>query len=431
MFAGEIEFDQSEGVRPGTLKLRLPESRKNANLVVNDMTLLDDRWKESYEDLRAQGMPRSKLDSEVLAPLVSGIRSTLKVITVQINFIPGGCLLSFCVSHSFVDASGAATALKMWAKHCRELQNLPKANDSDQSQYDGVPPSLHKGVNDAEYHKVKHRPELWHLLALHATENLERDPAATTVKHFRHLPAATLTPHNSNISACIFSINSAAMKKLKQEASPHAPEWVSSGDALVALLWRSIMRARFPPEILDAAQAAKESMVSVAVDGRKLRSLQIPPSYIGSVIFCSMTRLPMGVLLSPKTSLADTALMIRRNLEAAKDQQILEDAISLASSIPDVRSLKSAYFQDFFGADLITSSWIDLPFYDIEFGPIFGETGRAEFFWIPKGQLGGMCSIQPRRTDGIIDVNISLDVEQMRRLRKDEEFAQYFQFFSE
>ncbi len=433
ILAGEVGFDRSRGVRPGSLKLSIPETRQNAKIVVNDLTLPGGTWTDSYEDLRAQGMPPSKLDGKVLAPLVSGVGSTSKVVTVQVNFIPGGCFLSFCTSHSFIDASGNTLILEMWAKHCRELQNLPKAlasDGSDQPHSEGTHLSLRKELSNAEYEHLKHRSDLWHLLGLHAIENLEIVPTATTATDFRHFPAAASPPHTPSTTTCIFSIGPAVMKKLKQEAAPDGPEWVSSGDALVALLWRSIMRARFPPQSLDAAQTAKESIVTVALDGRKLLSSSLPTSYVGNVVFCCMTSLSMGALLSSETSLAETALTIRRNLEAAKKQQVLEDAIRLASSIPNVTSLKIA-FKDFLGADLITTSWIELPFYNIDFGPIFGETGRAEFFRIPKGQFGGICSLQPRQTNGVIDVVILLDVEQMRRLRKDEEFTQYLHFVSE
>lgn len=432
MLAGEVEFDQSKGVRPGSLKLRIPEPRPSANIVVNDLTLSDGRWEDSYEDLRAQGMPPSKLDGKVLAPLVSGVGSTSKVVTVQINFIPGGCLLSFCTSHSFIDAAGNALILEMWAKHCRELQDPPKSlisTGSHQPQLEEPRPSLRKGTCNAEYEELKHRPELWHLLGLHATENLTPVPTATNAKEFCHLPAAASPPHGPRTTTCIFSISPSAKKKLKQEATSDGPEWVSSGDALVALLWRSIMRARFPSHP-SAAQIGKESIVTVAIDGRKVLSPPLPTLYSGNVVFCCMTRSPMDALLSPKTSLKETALSIRRNVEAAKKQAVLEDAIRLASSIPDVSSLKIA-FKDFLGADLITTSWMEMSFYNIEFGPIFGESGRAEFFRMPEGQFGGICSLQPRQMNGIIDVVILLGVEQMKRLRKDTEFAQYFEFVSE
>ena len=433
--AGEIEFDRSEGVRPGTLKLKLLEHCLHESVAVNDMTRPGTVWKDSYATLRAQDMPSSKLDGEVLAPLVSGVSSTSKVASVQINLIPGGCLLALCTSHSFVDARGCLITAELWAKHCRELQSLPAPPFDGLSchmeEYN-IHSLIHKKGNNAEYNNLKHRPELWHLLGLHAIENLESGAITAGTKDFSHIPAASPLLIDRNIRSCIFSFSSFAMESLKQEASPKGPAWVSSGDTLIALLWRSIMLARFPfpDRNLEEAPDTRKSTVSVAVNGRKIIQPPLPVSYTGNVVFCCMTTLPMDTVLSPPTSLSDLALQIRKNVEITKEKRILEEAISLAACIPDVSSLKIA-FNDFFGADLTTTSWVDLPFYDLDFGPIFGKTGRMEFFRMPRGQFGGICSLQPRRTDGSVEVVICLATEQMTRLRENEHFAQYAQIVSE
>lgn len=432
VLASEVEFDRSEGVRPGSLILRIPESPEDSRIVVNDLTLPGSTWKDSYEELRAQGMPLSKLDGRVLAPLVSGVGSTCKVVTVQINLIRGGFSLSLCTSHSFVDAASNVTILEIWARHSRELQTLPGSpvSNSNQLPFKEMHSSIRKKTSEADYQRLKHRPELWHFLGLHATDNL--DPVSTTSagNAFRYIPAAMSPPGDPSTATGIFSITPDAMRTLKREATPDAPGWISSGDALVALLWRSIMQARFPPSSIDAGLSAKESIVTVAIDGRKLLSPPLPTSYIGNAVFCCMTSLSLGKLLSPGTSLAETALRLRRNIEAAKNPQFITDAVSLASSIPTVESLKIA-FSDFLGMDLITTSWVDLPFYNIDFGPIFGQTGKAEFFRIPRGQFGGICSLQPRQTNEVIDIIIFLEVEQMGRLKDDEKFAKYVKFVSE
>ena len=117
------------------------------------------------------------------------------------------------------------------------------------------------------------------------------------------------------------------MNKLRQEASPDGFEWVSSGDALVVLLWRSIMRAWFFPENLEGAPNTEELTVTVAVNDRKLLSSPLPPVYIGNVLLCCIARLSIGMLFLSRISLADTALKTRRNVDLAKEQQVLEDAI--------------------------------------------------------------------------------------------------------
>lgn len=433
MLRGEIGYDQSKDTRPGTLKLKIPESRRNGGFVVNDLSLPGSSWNSSYEDLRSQGVPPSKLDGEVLAPLVCGIGATTRVVTVQLNSIPGGYLLAFCSSHSFMDAKGCSLVLGLWARHCRDLQASPRALTSDyteEPQHEEMAGFRTSAMKNGEYDALKHRSELWHLLGLHATENLNYDLTATTAKEFCHIPAAVSPPDGPKTTTCIFSIKTTSLRRLKQDASPKTPAWISSGDALVALIWRCIMRARCPPAANRSTSLRKDSIVTVAIDGRKLLTPPILTSYIGNVVFCCMTSLPLGILLSPTTTLAETAVAIRRNVDLAKKDKVLDDSASLAATIPAVSSLKIA-FKDFLGVDLITTSWIELPFYDIDFGPIFGKTGRAEFFRIPRGQFGGICSFQPRQTNGVIDVSILLEVDQMNRLRTDKEFVAYMDFVAE
>ena len=399
---GKIVYHQSQGARPGSLELRISELIENANLVVNDMTHpgQERSWNESYHSLKAQGMPPRKMDGKILAPLVSGVGETDRVVTVQINFIPGGCLLAFCTSHSFMDAYGCALVLQAWAKHCREIENL-SVNEIANSSYD---PKFEEAndflmeMENSNYEELNDRVELWHLLGLHATKNLRKGQVITSSDDFRHIPAAVPPQGSPVTTTCIFVVDPTSLKRLKEDATPAPPDWISSGDALVALLWRSIMRARFPLEISRNDPNARQSIVSVALDGRQLLSPPHSPSYIGNVVFCCMTKLPTNVLLSPGTSLAETAVAIRKDIKAAKKPPILGDAISLAASLPDVSSLKIA-FEDFLGADLVTTSWVELPFYEIEFGPIFGKTGKADFFQIPNEQFGGICSLGVSKPD--------------------------------
>ena len=229
----------------------------------------------------------------------------------------------------------------------------------------------------------------------------------------------------------MISLSPAALALLKTEAAPKAsdvtdgrPVWVSTNNALVAFLWKHIMKARFPLASSPGSEDRRMSVVTVALEARKHVSPPIPPSYVGNVIFCCMTKLPPNVLTSPNTTMGSLAMMIRRNLEACKDPRMLADAIALASCVPDVRSLTYS-ISNWTREELVTTSWVDLPFFELEWGSIFGDTRRAEFFRFPKGQLDGLCFMHPRRLDGTIEINIGLEVEQMKRLVENEEFTKY------
>ena len=146
-------------------------------------------------------------------------------------------------------------------------------------------------------------------------------------------------------------------------------------------------------------------MIAVAMDGRK--GLGIPIDYVGNVVFESMTELDINTLTSPGTSLAAIATILRASLERSKSSNLPNDAVALAFCIPDVRNLAYA-IPDWVGKDLIPTSWVDMPYNEHVWGPIFGETGKAEFFRMPKGQFEGICSVQPRQPNDKVEVVIGL-----------------------
>ena len=243
--------------------------------------------------------------------------------------------------------------------------------------------------------------------------------------------------NTSSISTSIFSATPTALSKLKRDASPvpvpleahdgtKAAGWISTKDALAALLWRCIMKARFPSQPVTYIRVENyKSVIAVAMDGRK--SLGIPIDYVDNVVFESMTELDIGTLALPETSLAAIATILRASLERSKSSYLLNDAVALASCISDLRSLAYA-IPDWMGKDLILKSWVDMPYYKHLWGPMFGETGKVEFFRMPKGQFDGICSVHPRQPNGKVEVVIGLEVEQMERLRADREFSQYLAY---
>ena len=74
--------------------------------------------------------------------------------------------------------------------------------------------------------------------------------------------------------------------------------------------------------------------------------------YVGDVIFESIIKLDIGTLSSLKTCLASIATILRVYLEMSKSLDLLNDAVLLASYIPNVRSLAYAILS-WMGKDFI------------------------------------------------------------------------------
>jgi hypothetical protein len=277
-----------------------------------------------------------------------------------------------------------------------------------------------------EFERLKMRPELWKLLGLHWEDNLAPSDGPS-------LPVAIPAAGASipGMRTGIFSFSREACAKLKKDLSPvQLNQWISTKDALTALIWRSVMRARFY-DIKNIPRSAKgaepKSIVTVAVNGRSLFKPELPDTYINNVVYCCMNELPLSEVLGD-TTLTSLAGAIRQRIETIKsDTTLIQDANTLASCIPDVGKLTFA-FKDFLGFDLITSSWIDLPFYDIDFGPILG---RPDLIRVPRNQFGGLCCLQPRKPNGDIEVFISLKGDEMDRLLGDIDFNKYARFICE
>ncbi|KAJ0415835.1 transferase family-domain-containing protein [Aspergillus carlsbadensis] len=418
--------DPSQG-RAGSLRLQMPGSTPDTSIDVRDLTVPGSGWTHTYAELREASMPPSWLDPELLAPCIAGTKVPSRVFDVQINWIHGGCLLTMYGAHAAADAGGLATIVEFWAWQCRHVQasstHVDVDVDVDPSAIFGFGshvPALHDlPCSAAEFDRLKSRPELWKLLGLHwemnlaapapGDENNDDAPILPT-----KIPSVVAVP---GMRSCIFSITPEAAARLKQDATPpDGNGWVSTNDAIAALVWRSVMRARFP----DPASWSRSSIATVTVDGRSLDDLHIPPNYTGNVVFCCMTETTLTDLVS--STLAETASLIHRNVQTLKTNGSLQtDATRLAASIPDVRRLAIAFY-DSFGDNLVTTSWAGLPFYGVDFG---AGLGKPEFVRPPRGQFGGVCTFLPRRATGGVEVLLNLREGEMERVLGDAEFLRY------
>ncbi|MCJ1314169.1 hypothetical protein MMC25_007849 [Agyrium rufum] len=427
--AADMLRDNASGTRPGALKLHIPDPFENIKIVLKDLRAGDSGWRHSYKELKAAGMPLRYLDGRILAPLASGVGTTTKVISVQVNYMNDGYLLSLSSGHALMDACSLAAIMNLWAQYARVLQEEGQITTYDNIVVcDGRAEALYRPTSPEQFETLKVRPELWHVMCLDESKNLNPQPATASAEVSTAIPAAGSIPEN--LRTALFAIDASAVRILKDRISPTKPAWISGQDAIHALIWRCIMKARFPPNVSRVASYPNTTMLSITINGRSLLFPPISTSYIGNVLFFCLIDTHISKITLPETELTEVALLIRHRLEECKDKQLLSDAVDLAASIPDVQNLQ-IFMQDYLGAHLSTSSLVNLPFYKLDFGAIFGNGGRPEFFRLPKGQFGGICLLLPQKEDGTIEVTIGMKSEDMDRLLNDEEFSQYASFMSE
>lgn len=393
-------------------------------LIRKDLTHAGSEWTGTYQELKMGGIAPARLDEKILTPLMpGGVSPTRKLISAQVNFIEGGTLLTVSFSHLKFDAKSAASVTGEWARLCREFQQGSGNIFQEPCYISTHGPNQVTALasrTDANYEKLKNRIELWELCCIDGMRSPEPRSPERTKAPSNDISSPKVVSH-------IFVFSQPVLRKLKAKANAYLAIagaddvlWVSTLDSLTAFLWRHILRAKFP--MAPGFDLPKErSKLAVAVDGRKV--LSIPDTYIGNVVFEALPTLPIQKIISPETNLGYLAATIRSELMKCASASLLKEALALASSIPNhMLPTLLRLLDDPFGSEVLTTSWVNLPIYGMNWGDAIGNRGFIDFFRVPGGQAGGVNFILPQKKNGSLEVSISLKEHQMGRLMADKEF---------
>ncbi|KAH8655373.1 hypothetical protein BX600DRAFT_469538, partial [Xylariales sp. PMI_506] len=387
----------------------------------------------------------------------------------QANFIPGACLLCAAIFHSVSDGMADVTIFKVWADNCQELGT---SNTGAQKEDVLVLPSnaADRGLLEGLWEKDrKHKPytemdtsKNWGIIGLEsptAASDLpskEKDSLDTNsgkglkkskrIKQglrrtrdkmllkvlfkikgeeqaIRHILSSTQTELKSRL----FYVSPTKFADLKRECAKEG-KLVSGNDAVCALLWRCLMRARMAAASGEDSEQDHQgdSRLEMTLDGRPYLSL--PPTYLGNVVLISRANLPCPILTSPATTLASVAGTLRETADAVDPSTAL-DAYSLARSLKgydrfDKRSNPVA------GARMLITSLLTMPAANMGFGDrgIFENGGRAEAIRPLMGAFNKyfrICFVMPPRSFGGVEIVFNLSDQEMEYLLQDEEFEKY------
>ena len=433
--AGRLDRED-KGPKEGRLKLTYAsEGYTEVKFWVNELTNRPEIWRPSYEELRQQGMPIRQLDPKLLVPPGGYEYLASYPMAAQANFIPGGCLLDICLNHSFVDGLGSAMAVGAWAKNCKDLQRRMNANpfpDFDPFEKPGI--ELGQSA-DLERSKPLSLPDILQNCTVPQGEELIRIQEDHTLWELLGLqkpPSDSATARGSHLdkvmSSAIFVASAESIRRLKAGSVSSSAgsnkraetPFISSFDATAALLWRCILRARHI-DLQDPDQI--RSRLRIPINMRQI--LGISPDYPGNVLLNSVTEMNIESLIA-EANREKIAPRIRSSLAFSRDASRAIEAIKLSFVLPPLDA-RRPLFPDTTKQDLVITSWQDLPYYRDDWGSMFGSSGSPEFFRLPRGYLRGVCALKPKRADEMIEVLISLEPEQMDRLKNDKEFTEYFE----
>ncbi|KAH7156587.1 transferase family-domain-containing protein [Dactylonectria macrodidyma] len=371
----------------------------------------------SFGELKARGFPTSVLDPDLLTKRGLGGEwpqpgDRLTVTSMQANFIRGGLLLSVAFLHAYADFTTSYKFMEIFAEDIRRAQSLlikhPVEIPSDDRVKLMKPSGSHVDL------------ELGH------PEYLELPFTPTEVP-----PKLAIHNHHGHV----FYISPENLTALKKEASPanaklfkgeELPTFVSTNDALTALIWRSTMVAQHPHLTAGTAEHSQPppglSQVGIALDGRRRAGVPVNKHTIGNILGFAPAILDLGKVIN-KASLADLAIISRRAITKAK-YRYMDELTTIANSLEDVTRLVAVVFLDMPGNNMIQTSWREFPFYDIEWGPALGDNMLA--VRVPAvGITHTMQVILPDPKKGGIEAFVGAEDSAMERLLSDPVFRRY------
>ena len=376
----------------GTYKLA---PRHNDNELLLRVNQLTGRF-PSYEQINKSRAPASMLDGSVLAPMKSipdtcDLSTPQPVLVIQANFITGGLLLCFAAKHNNLDGNSLGQLIWHFATACRGED----ISDADTKAGNLARPNLFPPLRSGE-------PSQDH-------SNI----------HKKWNPSPPDTDERVSAPWAYFGFSAAKLAQLKMEASKKPSEvsgssWVSTNDALSALIWRAIVTARSP-----RLKQESTSSLSRAVNARKFVRPAVPGGYMGVCVTGAFSGLSLRNLVQ-KLHISDIALLLRQEVNEIDDHR-LRSFVSLLHSEPDKRNITFNVSSP--DADVLISSWASLPIYPSDFGV---HLGKPEFVRRPTfGPFDGLVYIMPQNLAGDIDVAVSLKDDDLERLKVDPVWRTY------
>lgn len=388
----------------GVLKFQLQENDDAQVIVVKD---LRDSPGSDYEELKSKSFPVASFDADTFCrrSVWPSAGDQLPISVVQANFIRGGVILTWCILHMAGDGTSFYTWMKVWAEECRRAAGL--------------------NISDA----VQLPEDLWK-----DRESVMR-PSGRNAGALENHPEYTLLPFtplgappkmaSPNHRGQIFYFSPESLVALKADASPTNAtnpsdhQWISTNDALSALLWRTVMAVQSPLETLEGDPM---SVFNIAIDGRQRTDPKLHPATLGCFLEYVAVSLPIRKILST-LNLADLAIEIRKAILGA-DKQFTDDVVTLVEQLEDVDRLVPTAFLDVPGFNCVLSSWINFELYSLEWGPLLGN--KIEAVRVPHvGAINGLQVVLPVLPDGGMEILVGVEESCLDRLLKDPLFTKY------
>ncbi|PSR80439.1 transferase [Coniella lustricola] len=315
----------------------------------------------------------------------------------QLTFIRGGFIMTTCIHHFAMDVVGASSLIHHIAAHCHSVL------------HGTTPPTWHKSLVDRSRFIPRSLPDTMQERYPSAPANLEWKPCVSL----------------------LFSISRIKLAELKRLALPptSAGTWISTYDAICALLWRIVLRHRMKIYRTDPASTA---IFAESINMRQRVQPAMDKRYQGNLQCGALsTQQPHQYTVEQVTSKAplhELAAYIRKITNSATESAV-EATISRVSAVRDRSNL---YFrQDTMPpTSLVVTDWRDVDMANADFG--FGRPVAVR--QLADKVVRNLVIIYPRRPwgkngqDHGLEVVVPFEKHAVDILVDDPEMSRFFAF---
>jgi hypothetical protein len=307
-------------------------------------------------------------------------------------------ILGLSWHHGFTGVEGRAISLERWSKHTAAVATHGHPAELQQMSMNALDRSLLSPL-------ASDRVEFPNWLSFKSQKNPHpgRPPPAN--------PPALV--------GSLWQISASKIAALKKVASSELSD-ASTNDALCALLWCCISRAR------KVNQSFDKSMLAIPVDLRRRVKDLLPVDYIGNAAGFASPVVPTSRLCEEDQSLLpELAQLIRKSIQSVEGP-LIEKLLRSIAAVPNTTDI--VWDIDLPGADVMCTNWTRTTLLNHSWGP---ELGSCAALRLPQIAVPGTCILLPRPVDGAIEVLVGLSDESTRVLQKDADFTRYFDFICE
>ena len=360
----------------------------------------------SMNDLHEANFPIGMLNEQVIAlqttlPDSADESKSKPVFEVQATFIKGGLILTFVGQHQAMDMTGQEQVMTLLSKACHDQSFTEEEISSCNMRHADIFPLLDDSWEPGTEldHQIL-KPQKHHTA-----------PNGSTSES---------SPQTQSLWANI-SLSKQSLTDLKTSASeslPASATFVSTDDAVTALFWQSITRAR--SERLDPQH---KTQLARAVDTRAL--LDISPKYPGTVQQMTYNSSTVEKLTNEPLGVVSAQLRSTLDPETSNLSYKTRALITFLSRAPD-KSITDVTASLNLTTDVMLSSWAALNSYELDFNLELGKPeGVRRPLFAPVESLGYLL---PRTPDGEITVAMCLRSDDLERLKSDKDFSKYARF---